>query len=161
MSRQGLVVNGIAFQLIWVVAIVTQQFRFIAPLMLVWFWLNPPTAKQVRVVMTLAAVGMVVDQLLLTLGWFEFGPLQTTLPVWLALLWLAFARFMLLFQQQVQLSTHWLALLCVAGGASSYFAGARFGAVTINWGLAIPLTLFLLWWLALPYLSRWLDLRYG
>lgn len=121
-------------------------------------------STEVKLILAAALLGLIVDGLLMTSGFARYaapGPLSGVPPAWLILMWMAFAT-------TLNQSLSWLedrpglaAVLGLIGGAASYYAGARFGAMEFSQPLWLALgAVGVLWTAALPvlfYLARHLN----
>jgi hypothetical protein len=155
--------HGIFYQAIWLIAAFSQQNLLIVALLFCWFVLMPVQLKEFMVVTLLACIGISFEQLLALGNWYQFHSNISALamlgfiPVYLALLWFAFARFYLAFMTEVKLSMRWHYLIIFFGALSSYFAATQLELFTINW-LNTSLTLsFIGFWLLLPKVTLWLK----
>lgn len=147
MMRPFLVVS-IWFELIWLLAVLGQekvQWLTVAAVTatLVWSLSRPSVA--VGRICAVAITGIALDVVNIHLGLFSF--INPHLPVWLIALWFAFAWFAAFAIPIVSHLPIWLVIIATgAGGALSYWAGYRFGAVSL--GLPVfytILALFLEW----------------
>lgn len=114
------------------------------------FALSPSKIADGKLMVLVAAAGITFDYLLQQTGVFIF-PSQL-FPLWLALLWLAFALTLNhSMSWLVKLPPTYQALLGAFGGSTSYLGGYFLGAV--EFGLSVALTvplLALVWGLAMP-----------
>ncbi|ASA54875.1 DUF2878 domain-containing protein [Vibrio gazogenes] len=96
-------------------------------------------------IMMVAAIGITLDYVNLHVGLFSFT--TSSLPIWLIGLWFAFAWFA---SFAIPVFSHLPSLLVFSatalGGALSYWAGYRFGAVQFAWSVeGAVFALFLEW----------------
>jgi hypothetical protein len=121
--------------------------------------LAPRRSAEIKLVFQAALIGLVLDGLLINLGFARYaapGPILELPPPWLVLIWMVFAT-------AINASLAWLkprlalsAMLGLLGGPFSYFSGSRLGAmefsepvwqglcmVGVLWAIAFPLLLFL------------------
>lgn len=132
---------SLVFNVYWLIAVLGQdEYQY---------WLLPFLAaacfydKYLLAIMpTLAILGIVGDTALVHLNILDFDGAHF-LPYWLILLWLGFIAFVWLMRGVVLPRSMWL-LIAIGGvgGAMSYLAGFRFGAVAFQ--LNTWLTFFIL-----------------
>lgn len=128
--------NFVWYQGVWFTAIVGREafesllFALLA-LHVVWCgnW-----RTELRLMTCCGLLGVIADSALSLSGLYLFDPVPTLLPIplWLVGLWLGFAGT-LKHSMSYLVSRPWLASAASLGAAPlSYFAGARFGAVTFG-----------------------------
>ncbi|MFG0885548.1 DUF2878 domain-containing protein [Vibrio furnissii] len=149
MMRRFLLIS-LWFEFIWLLAVLGQERLEwvtvgVVTATLALTALRRPVALE-RVILV-AACGIALDYANLHVGLFSFTYLH--LPIWLMGLWFAFAWFASFAVPAVNHLPRWFVLICTAlGGALSYWAGYRFGAVqfelSVFWSV---LALFLEWFL--------------
>jgi len=118
--------------------------------------------RELRLVLSAAALGILIDSLLLATGWLEYPNgfwLPGFAPYWIVGMWALLAT-------TVNVSLSWLhsrpvlaALLGAAGGPLSYLAGEKLGGTTLSEPLHALLALAIAWAAAMPILIR-LAARY-
>ncbi|MBY8315938.1 DUF2878 domain-containing protein [Vibrio fluvialis] len=136
------------FEFIWLLAVLGQE-------RLQWITIGVVTATMaftalrlpvaLERVILIATLGIALDYANLYVGLFSFTFLH--LPIWLMGLWFAFAWFASFAVQAVShLPNFYVSIGTASGGALSYWAGYRFGAVqfelSVFWSV---LALFLEW----------------
>lgn len=159
------VVNFAWFQGIWWLVILFQNQAVIPVLglIIVWFFLSPRRVEDAKLMGTVFLLGTLVDAALTQSGLFIFNESESLIslwpiPIWLSLLWAAFAgtlyHSMTVFKGKM--------LLAAGAGAVfaplSYIAGAKFGAVEFGVDL-LPAYIFIaiVWCMVFPlcfYLSN-------
>lgn len=151
-SRVHWIVDFVAFQALWLGAVVFQAPWMCFAILIARLLLSVKIAHEVFLLVSLAPVGIVIDWSLMQAGVFQFN--AGTFPAWLALLW---CGFILTLNQ----SMGWLrdrhlgvqALLGAIFGPVSYFTGWRFDAVSFGFALMPTLIgLSLIWGILLPSL---------
>lgn len=160
MSRTPkLVVNALLFQVAWFACVLgaSQPWLLVVAAACVavhLLWVSEP-AREWRVLALVAACGWLTDTLLLRAGVFQFVESTWRLPLWLALLWLAFATT-LGYSLQWTSQRWWLAsALGAIGGPLSYLGGAQLAPVQLPLGtLPSVLILAAVWAVLLPTLHR-------
>ncbi|OOE90022.1 DUF2878 domain-containing protein [Salinivibrio sp. AR640] len=82
-------------------------------------------------ILTLAPLGIIGDSVMLYTQWLAVDISSLIMPSWLILLWLGFCAFAWLMRELVLARPIWL-ITCIGsvGGASSYLAGERLGALS-------------------------------
>lgn len=114
-----------------------------------------------RALITLGIAGLIIDSLYPLLGSLSYSspwPSQAFAPTWLALMWLNLA--LTLNHSLAWLRRRYLlaALFGGIGGALSYWAGARLGAVRLHWPASTVIPLIgVVWALTLPATYRVLE----
>ena len=152
MKRSFLLINFVFFQLTWFICVLGgDEWLILALGLLVCHFLLSSRKRSDLVVMTLIGIiGICVDFVLTLIGIFQFS--EVLFPLWLVVLW---AMFALTFNH----SMAWIkrrplyqqSVLGALGGASSYYAGMRLGAVDFGFDVVITmLVLLLLWGLLVP-----------
>lgn len=157
------VINFAWFQGIWWLVILFQNQAVIPVLALIvlWFFLSPKRLEDAKLMGAIFLLGTIVDAALTQSGLFIFDQSEALIafwpiPIWLSLLWAAFAgtiyHSMMVFKGRL--------LLASIGGAVfaplSYIAGAKFGAVELGvdfllayifialvWSVVFPLCFYL------------------
>ncbi|MGH7965846.1 MAG: DUF2878 domain-containing protein [Candidatus Binatia bacterium] len=125
------------------------------------FFLLSDTSREARLIIGVGILGSTLDTLLMWSGLYSFPghSMAWLCPLWITALWMIFAT-------TLHTSLRWLAgryalaaILGAVGGPLSYYAGARFGAltlyphptltlatITIVWAIVMPVLI----WLARP-----------
>lgn len=116
-------------------------------------------AADVTAMLVCAGVGLILDSSYVWMGLVSYAspwPSAQVLPIWLLTMWLNFAITM--NHSLAWLSPRpWLAALFGGfGGATSYYAGFRLGALTFEAPPLLVVTVIgIAWAIALPLLYRW------
>ncbi|TKB49405.1 DUF2878 domain-containing protein [Ferrimonas sediminicola] len=161
-QARRLLLDSCVFQLFWFATMVSPHVGAQLAALVLWALVSPLTARQWLLTYMLALLGSVGDALWLTLGLFvpsDHGPLIFVLPLWLMLLWLACARYLLVLTEGLRLPGLLLVVLGAVAGPLSYLAAAQLGAASLappQPGLWIA---FALWWGAVMWLARYLGGR--
>lgn len=152
-----LLLNAVAYQSVWFIAILGgPRYLWCGFILLgLHFLFSSKRKADALLMLCLLMMGLVIDGLLKYSGFFSFNNDQFPLPLWLLLIWMAFATL-------PHHSLHWLkgrpllsALLGAFGGPLAYWAGVRLGAA--SFGFSLPFSLMLLavvWALVLPVSMR-------
>ena len=133
-----MIVNALAFQLCWFACVLGGSYAALLAVGLFALWHLPGTRKPEWLLLTMVTLcGLLWDTLLMHLGVIRFTQPQLLIPLWLVLLWLAFA--MTLWHSLAWCSRRlWLAAPCGAVAAPlSYSAGSQLGALELN-SYALP-----------------------
>lgn len=156
-ERARLGINALLFQLAWFCCVFGAKQPWLllgagACIALHFFALSRSRAEW-RGLLAVAACGWVLDSALLQLGVFRMADAQWIVPLWLALLWLAFACS-IGYSLQWTARPWWLgSLLGALAGPLSYWAGAKLAGVELPLGQWPSLVLLGgLWALLLPLL---------
>lgn len=137
------IANAVWFYLLWMSAVIgkDQWLPLTLSLLVVHFCCVKATGLELRVVFSLAALGVAFDGLLSAFGFFRFEN-GIWMPVWLVCLWLGFAaslhRSLHYFTRNIIIAIAFGGL----GGAFSYWGGMKLGAVTF--GLEEPIAVAVL-----------------
>lgn len=153
-------VNFIWFQSIWFLVIFHQYtyLWLVGLLILSHFIISPFRRNDAFFTCALALYGTVVDGLLTHFGVFEFSAAdQWFIPVWLVSLWVAFGIMLRVSLDYLHHRFVLSALLGAVSGPLSYWAGARFGAVSFPLSLATTLTILSAVWAVTVPLWMWLN----
>ena len=150
----GVVFNGYWFLAVW------GQYHYILFLQVILLCAWLCFRGSILFSLCVAMPGIWVDLLLKRFGFFSFpnstDPLYQSfdpiLPFWLILLWLGFASMVWIMRETLlSLPMKPLIVLGSVGGALSYLAGEKLGAVTLPIGVPLTLPLLMLIWAALSY----------
>ena len=90
---------------------------------------------EVRLIVAVCVIGTLVDSALLYAGVFEFKDAAGVIPLWLIVLWALLATTLRHCLAWTAKPLWRAALLGAIGGAMSYYAGQRLGAVAFGFGL--------------------------
>jgi hypothetical protein len=126
-------VNAAAFQACWFACVIGGSLWALPAVILFMVWHQRVADKREWILISvLTLCGIAIDTL-----WYQIGLIQfpnysmPVVPVWLALLWLAFSAT-LMHSLAVFFSRPWLITPVAAIAAPvSYFAGERFGSITL------------------------------
>jgi hypothetical protein len=157
------ILNFVWFQTIWWLVILFRNDAVLPVIGLIILWLvfSPKRVQDIKLMSMVLIIGTVTDALLTVFGIFIFDETNTLvalwpIPIWLSLLWAAFAgtvyHSLTMFKGRT--------LLAALGGAVfaplSYIAGAKFGAVELGvslmwsyiiiamvWSVIFPLCFYL------------------
>lgn len=151
------VVNFVIFQSVWLLGVFAGNSYVVASIALValHFYTSPARRSDLMTILVVAPIGACVDFILSLTSVFVFD--TTMIPIWLFVLWLAFALTIVHSMDWIKkMPIYVQALLGMFGGTSSYYAGYRFGAVDFTysdiqtciilafvWGCKIPLFYYL------------------
>ncbi|WP_309265536.1 DUF2878 domain-containing protein [Aeromonas salmonicida] len=146
----------LGFNLYWLLAVKWQQPGPLLLMLLLHFIFSPSRKGDLRL-LPVALAGCLLDGLLWQLGLFQF---PAGFPLWLVLLWLGFALSLSHGLRWLRPLPRWQqSLFGMAGGASSYVAGAAMGAVHLPWGIWISTALLaVIWMWGLPVLL-WVTVK--
>jgi len=152
-----LLLNAVVYQSIWFIAILGGSRYLWCGLVLLGlhFIISSKRKADALLLFCLLIMGLMIDGLLKYSGFFSFNNDQFPLPLWLLLIWMAFAIL-------PHHSLYWLkgrpllsALLGAVGGPLAYWAGVRLGAASFGFSLTFSLTLLaVVWALVLPVSMR-------
>lgn len=147
--------NAVWFQTVWFTCVLggAALVPLAVALLAAHFLLVPSTERELRTVLPLAGLGIALDALLSAAGVFSFD--EALLPLWLGLLWVAFAAS--LHRAFGFLAAHPLRAGLVGGVAVplNYLVGARLGAVSLPLGDGVTLVILMgIWAVFLPLLYR-------
>jgi hypothetical protein len=147
------------FKISWIALVLFQDRGVIPALVLIGMkvlcWPATPRMLAQSMIVLLSGIGM--DLVLSSAGVFNFG--ETLLPIWLAVLWLAFALTMPRgFAFIGRLHPLWQSLCGIFAGLAGYFAGYLVGAVDFDYSLPnTAVTISLCWAVFVPlqfFISR-------
>jgi len=140
--------NYITFQVAWFAAAYWHDYRsiLVSVACLIWLYLCEPWSK-IRIIHTLqlAVLGIIVDSLLTMASIYQFDNTTLVLPYWLVVLWFVFACS--LTMSMLPLLKH-LSISIVAGaifGPLAYWAGAKFGALQVDFTWIHLLGAMIIW----------------
>ncbi|WP_416308281.1 DUF2878 domain-containing protein [Neptunicella sp. SCSIO 80796] len=134
-----LVINALLFQVIWFIAIFGPWYLAVVPLLLLlWHYIKTSQSRFIDSMMLLvvSTYGLAVDSLMSLVGLFEFDPQQAlfanAIPLFLPILWLAFAMTIHRSLYWLVNKSGWFILLCVSIGPLSYVAARSASAVVFD-----------------------------
>lgn len=152
------VVNGLLFNVTWLVIVATQS-SIIAPLaaalhLLVHFAVMGNGYREVKVIAQVTLVGVIIDQLLFYLGVFTLAGAPALPPLWLSCLWPVLATTLMHAFSGLQNRYVLAAALGGVGGAASFIAGTRLTSVAFESALYGPVIIAVVWALVFPLLLQ-------
>lgn len=162
-NRYPKILNIVLYQVLWFGCVFFQN-KFLIPalfLIALHFLLCQQRLKELTVVLGCSAIGILVDSLLTSAGFYEFSqpPLWPLVPMWLAILWVGFAGT-LRHGLSYFMERPYLALAAAALGAPlTYHAASRFGAVQFPVGAIGTAAAVSASWIAMMVLFLWLNRR--
>jgi hypothetical protein len=150
--------NGLMFNVTWLI-IVTTESALIAPVvallhLLIHFAVMGKGYIEVRVILQVALLGAVVDQILFYFQVFVVAGQAALPPLWLTCLWPVLATTLMHAFSGLQNRYVLAALLGGIGGAASFIAGTRLTSVSFDsvfWG---PVVIGVLWAIVFPLLLQ-------
>lgn len=102
--------------------------------------------------LAVVGIGILIDSFFTAIGFFRFDQSNLYLPLWMCMLWVAFATTLPLSLRMAGKSIYLSAATGAIGFPFSYYLGAKFGAVsfslpfpmvatilTITWAIVLPL----------------------
>jgi hypothetical protein len=149
-------VNILFFNAIWFTCVIGRLdwIWISAPVLLIYILTNFPSPQKILLYVAVpAAIGILIDAVLIQLNVFVFPKATTWMPLWLVVLWLGFAttltKSLALFGKRP--------VLAVAAGMFgfplSYLTAHRFGAVDFGYSTEmVALLLSAIWAIMLPTL---------
>lgn len=147
--------NAIWFQLTWFSCVLGREpwVAVTLAMLALHFMLVHSARTEIRNIAPIAAVGIVTDSLLSALGVFDFG--DRLVPLWLCLLWLAFATTLTRSLAMLGKRAIVTALIGGIGVPFNYAVGQRLGAVNFPMEpTATTVVLVIVWAALLPALYR-------
>ena len=154
-----LLVNAIGFQCCWAACVLggSAWAAIVVPLFFIWHW-RQRKANEVTLILVVTLLGTMHDSTLLNLGLFGFPEHSGfIIPLWLILLWAAFAATVL-HSMAWLLEKTWLAALLGAIAAPwSYYAGSLLKSIELTSPALISVALA--WATLLASISFWYQLK--
>lgn len=154
--------NAVWFQTIWFLCVIGREPLLPAAIAMValHLMLVRSAKDEIRRIAPVVALGVMVDSLLSAIGVFDFG--GTLIPLWLCIIWIAFAasipRAFAVFGKRLMIA----AVIGGLGVPFNYAVGAQLGAVDFPLGPVITgLILVSVWAVLLPGLYRLSLSRYA
>jgi len=153
-ETRALVFDFVLFQSIWIAGVMLQNSYLAVLFLIVRIAIGSYKTRDRHLIIFLAPVGILLDFVLMQLdvmrfesGWF---------PVWLAAIWCGFVMTLGASLAWLGKRPWWMqSLFGAVGGAMSYWAGARFGAVEFGYSLPVTLAVFTtIWATGLPLAYR-------
>lgn len=165
-SRKVLLINIIAFQLLWWLCVLSrnglESWLALQIVMLYCMWhvclIERPLA--LLPISVCALLGVVSDQLLYTLQFLDFpGYRSAWIPLWMIALWFAFATTLNISLRWLQGRWRLAALLGSMLAPLTYWGAQGLGAITFPDRIAGLLAVGLSWGILLP-LMTWIRQQY-
>lgn len=128
------IINAVGFQLCWFACVLGGSLWALPAVLAFMIWHRQVATKaEWLFISILSLCGIALDTLWYQLGIFSFDSYtMPIIPVWLALLWLAFSAT-LFHSLQIVFSKVWLIVpLAAISAPISYYAGERFGAIILG-----------------------------
>lgn len=149
---KSLIFNALWFQCCWLGAVVLQNNILLLAMLAVHFlWFVERSKAEFKATLCCAIIGIGVDQLLTHYQIFGFA--TQWIPLWLVLLWWCFCCSLGHSLRFLKGRILICSLFGGIGGAASYFAGSRLGAVDFNYSdLTSVLIIAAVWSLLCPIL---------
>lgn len=161
------VANFAWFQGIWWLVILYQNSAVIPVLALIglWLWVSPKRISDIKLMSAVFLLGTVVDALLTLIGLFIFNQSEVLvsfwpIPIWLSLLWAAFAGTV---YHSLTAFNGRMVIASIAGAIFaplSYIAGAKFGAVELGASMTLSYIYIALVWSVIFPLCFYLSNRF-
>ena len=169
--RGGHVTNLLAFGIGWFACVVgaangtpSYGIAVAAMLLALNILVAEDPIREARIIVTVGALGFVIDTMLASAGIFVFDP-RTSNPSWLCPIWLV--AIWMMFASTLTASLAWLAargviaaIVGAVAGPFSYFAAAKMGAIAIPGRVAPRVAILaIVWAVVLPGLLRFANRR--
>lgn len=150
------VAYSVWFQSFWFLAVLgNQQWQWLSALLAACTLLGSYLQHEIKLqrVALLFAAGIGLDFGNAQLGLLIFE--TNFLPVWLVSLWLLFVWYAYFLLQKLSRFSVWsISLLGGIGGALSYIAGEKLGAVEFGFGIEVTMAILFSEWLAMFWLIQ-------
>ena len=156
------IANGVIFNVLWFCCVAGryEYLWLVAPAVLVYAGLlifyGVISARQMGMVIL---VGVLVDSVYTVTGVFRFDQDNLLLPLWMCVLWVAFATTLPLSMKLFGRNGYLAALTGALGFPFSYFIGEKLGA--ISFGLPfhwMALMVGVTWAMILPLMYQWVKM---
>ncbi|MDY6977441.1 MAG: DUF2878 domain-containing protein [Pseudomonadota bacterium] len=161
------VANFVWFQAIWWLVILFQNSAVlpVLGLLLVWIAFSPKRVEDIKLMIAVFLLGTLVDALLTLSGLFIFNQTEVLvsfwpIPIWLSLLWAAFAGTV---YHSLTAFNGRMVIAAIAGAVFaplSYIAGAKFGAVELGASMVLSYIFIALVWSVIFPLCFYLSNRF-
>ncbi len=138
MNTRHVLINAVLFQLLWFAAVLLGWPAALAVLvvLVMHLYLAPGPAVPWQKLLVLAGLGMVFDGMMTRGGIYLFDDTTMvalgTLPLWLACLWLGFVMTLVASLDWLRRNALWFTLASALAGPTSYWAGSRLGALSLE-----------------------------
>ena len=131
------ILNAILFQLCWFTAILGEWYWALIPLIAMLVHLLVTKTHGLLLLLALSLMGMCFDSIYLFLGVFRFEDNTAVLPyldlpLWLAVLWLAFCLTLPISLVWILRKPYLFVLVCSILGPVSYLAGRHMGVLEFS-----------------------------
>jgi hypothetical protein len=152
------ITNGLMFNITWLI-IVTSESAVIAPCaallhLLIHFAVMGKGAIELKVIVQVALIGVVVDQLMFYFQIFTVAGSAALPPVWMFCLWPVLATTMMHAFSSLQSRYFLAAVLGGVGGVASFIAGTRLTSVEFASAVFGPVIIAVVWAALFPLLLQ-------
>ena len=157
------VINFIAFQVIWLIAVIGATNEILLPTILIvaafcWWQLSPKRRHKNDLALIVFAIltGLLLDSLWQATGLIEFKlSIPLVAPIWIILLWITLALCINHSLAWLKKSICFAILFGALGAPLSYYAGSKLGALSYPQGLfMINVLLSLSWAIVMPLFTH-------
>lgn len=152
------IVNGLMFNITWLVIVITES-AVIAPCaallhVLIHFAVMGKGYLELKVIVQVALIGLVVDQLLFYFQVFTVDGRAALPPLWMFCLWPVLATTLMHAFSALRNRYLLAAALGGVGGVASFIAGTRLTGVAFASALVGPVIIAIVWAALLPLLLQ-------
>lgn len=153
-ETRNLLLDFALFQGIWLSGVVLQNHWLAVLFLVIRIAVGSNKIRDRHLLIFLAPVGIGIDVMLMFLDVLQFA--SGWFPIWLAAIWCGFVMSLGASLAWLGKRPWWMqSLFGAIGGAMSYWAGVRFGAVTFGYSLPVVLGIIaLIWFTILPLAYR-------
>ncbi len=162
--------NILGFKVSWWTCVygATSDFVYIGPVfmlvfLIVHFYLNSPNPAEIKLVISFAIIGTLIDTMMAFSGLLSYNGLYgegiMVAPMWITAMWCGFAA--MVNHSMAWLKGRWIQSFILGGilGPIAYKAGEGLGAINFNAGqLNVTIMLAIVWGLSMP-LIYWVNDR--
>lgn len=159
-QTQHIVINAVLFQCCWFLAIFSDWYWAVIPLLLMVahiYWVSPRKVHEIKLAVVIAFTGITIDTLFKVNGIYSFGDqlllTDRSIPVWLCILWLGFAMTVNHSLNWLVRKVPWFVVGCAIAGPISYstgrangvidFSNQSLGLICIEWIVIALITIYL------------------
>lgn len=146
LTNPPLWLHGVIFNVIWLLFVVFYQPIAATALTLTWLFTVASNNSQGQLLIGIWLIGIIADFILVYSNFFKFQGSYFE-PIWLAILWIAFAHFASILITKINLTPFWWGLLFGIGGPVTYYIAELNQALIIQWSWWPLTVVFVLFWL--------------
>ncbi len=150
-----LLLNGLWFQAGWLICVLLGNLPaliFAVATFVLYLWIRPLAASEWPLIISVVLLGLVVDTGLSSTGILVFQHNLDIPPIWLVVIWFAFATTLNGAIRSIVTNLPLMVLFSGIGGTLSYVAGVRLSPAEFGIPTGLAVSIICITWLVIGYL---------